>query len=99
MTTCADGLPQLWDLAPGGTAVESSTLAPVWLPEVIEACAFRSLDEFGSLQVGTTAQMIQLKKERLASTSNEPWEVFGRWLFTSPEKRSPTPWGNESLQP
>jgi WD40 repeat protein len=80
---------RLWDMPPRETA-------PVWLAD---------LADFASTQVrydqSRTPEMekiAQLRRQLLASTSNDPWEKFGRWYFSESDMRPISPWSTLSLK-
>jgi WD40 repeat protein len=85
LTASADHTARVWDIAP-------ETASPDWLPDVLEAASFQSLDDSGGLRPFWTEKYFQIRRERLASTSNDPWDVFGRWLFSDPTTRTISPW-------
>ena len=81
---------RIWDAAP-------ETTAPPWLPDVLEALSLTSLDDSGALQRADVEKVKAARQERLASTSNDPWEIYGRWLFTDPQARTISPWSTVTL--
>jgi WD40 repeat protein len=89
MTVSEDGV-KIWDLAPSGTC-------PEWLPDVLDASALQFLNDVDSVQQFSVDEFNQIRQERLASVSTDPWEVFGRWLFSDPENRTLSPWATETV--
>jgi WD40 repeat protein len=89
-TSSADGTARLWQVAPASEP-------PAWLPDALEACSFQYLDESGTLQAYSADKFNRIRTERLASMSNDPWEVFGRWLFSDPQTRTISPWSSVTV--
>jgi WD40 repeat protein len=66
---------QLWSLPP-------ATAAPPWLADVLEAAAGQFLNDRGILEELPAERSEKIRLERLASTSRDPWEIFGRELYS-----------------
>jgi hypothetical protein len=49
------------------------------------------------LQAYSADKFNRIRTERLASMSNDPWEVFGRWLFSDPQTRTISPWSSVTV--
>jgi len=63
------------------------------------------LAEFASTQVRydverkpSVDKITELRGKLLASTSNDPWEKFGRWYFMEEDVRPISPWSTVSLK-
>lgn len=63
------------------------------------------LADFASTQVRYDAtrkpkldEIMKLRLRLLASTSNDPWQKFGRWYFSESDVRPISPWSTLSLQ-
>ncbi len=65
---------------------------PLWFSDLIEASAFSRLNPLGVAETVPTEKILEMRRERLASTSNDRWEIFGRWLFSDPTERTVSPW-------
>jgi WD40 repeat protein len=90
VTASDDKTASIWDIAP-------ETTPPEWLPDVLEAYVFQYLDESGTPRIYSAGNFSRIRAERLASTSDDPWEVFGRWLFSDPETRTISPWSSVTV--
>jgi WD40 repeat protein len=89
LVTSGDTIVRSWDIAPRETP-------PPWLAD---------LADFGYTQVRYDAnrqpkldEIMALRTRLLASTSNDPWEKFGRWYFMESDVRPVAPWSTMSLQ-
>jgi len=89
LVTSKDKLVRFWDIPPRETP-------PSWLAD---------LADFASTQVRYDATrrpeldaIMPLRLRLLASTSNDPWEKFGRWYFLESDVRPISPWSTLSLQ-
>jgi WD40 repeat protein len=67
---------------------------PNWLPDFIEALALTHFNEFGRLEVTSTDQFERIRTERLASKSENPWDIYARWLITPRQERTISPWSS-----
>jgi hypothetical protein len=65
---------------------------PLWFSDLIEASAFSRLNQLGVAEAVPAEKILEMRRERLASTSNDRWEIFGRWLFCDPTARTVSPW-------
>jgi WD40 repeat protein len=90
VTASWDNTARVWDMSP-------SSDSPNWLPDALEAYAFQYLDDSGTLHVYSAEKFNRIRQERLDSTSNDPWEIFGRWLFSDPETRTISPWSSVTV--
>ncbi len=89
LVTAKDNLVRFWDVPP-------HEAPPDWIAD---------LAEFASTQVRYDTQrkpkldaITKLRSRLLASTSNDPWEKFGRWYFSESAARPISPWSTLSLQ-
>ena len=65
---------------------------PPWFSDLIEAAAFSRLNDLGVAEPVPAEKILGMERERLASASDDQWEIFGRWLFTDPTERTVSPW-------
>jgi len=82
--------------------IRTTDLAPVtdppaWFCDLLEASAFGRLNRRGVIESVPSEKILEIKRERLASTSSDQWEVFGRWLFSEPTSRTISPWSKTTL--
>jgi hypothetical protein len=76
---------QIVDLAPAADP-------PAWFADFIEAASFSRLNDLGVVESVAPEKILEIQQQRLASALNDPWEIFGRWLFSDPTSRTVTPW-------
>jgi WD40 repeat protein len=89
ITACNDGIARVWDVAP-------TSDSPKWLPDLLEAASCQ-LDYSGTPKPLTAEKLSRIRHERLASSPTDQWEVFGRWLFAEPDKRTISPWSSVTV--
>jgi WD40 repeat protein len=89
MVTSPDNTVRFWDVPPREPP-------PPWLAD---------LDDFASTQVRYDRsrkpdldKIRALRQQLLASSSNAPWDRFGRWYFLESDVRPISPWSTLSLQ-
>lgn len=90
LTASLDHTARLWDMPP-------DTDAPGWLADLAESVAEKRIDERDHIESVPGDEIVQLGKERLASTSADRWEQFGRWFFSDAATRTVSPWSTCSL--
>jgi WD40 repeat protein len=70
--------------------------APAWVADLAEFAASQApYDDSHKSDLG---KMGQLREKLLASTSNDPWDKFGRWYFMESDVRPISPWSPISLK-
>ncbi len=69
---------------------------PVWLADLAEFAATQT--RYDQSHSPDLAKIKLLRAQLLASTANDPWEVFGRWYFAESNLRSISPWSTVSLE-
>jgi WD40 repeat protein len=80
---------RLIDLAP-------EEKAPDWLADLAAFTATQV--RYDVDRPADVDQVSGLREKLLASTSDDPWEKFGRWYFTDSENRAVSPWSTLSLK-
>jgi WD40 repeat protein len=85
VTASSEGTATIWDIAPEGPT-------PAWLPDVLEAVSYQTIGEDGAPYVYSIEKYNAVRQACLTSVSKDPWDEFGRWLFTDPDARTISPW-------
>jgi WD40 repeat protein len=80
---------RFWDLPPQETP-------PPWLADLAVFAATQV--HYDTLRIADLPSMEQLRSRLLASSSNDPWEKFGRWYFAESDVRPISPWSTVSLK-
>ena len=89
LVTSKDHLVRFWDMPPRETP-------PAWLAELAEFASTQV--RYDTLRKPELDRVTELRTQLLASTSNDPWEKFGRWYFLESDVRPISPWSTVSLQ-
>jgi WD40 repeat protein len=89
LVTAKDNLVRFYDVPP-------REAPPAWIAHLADFAATQV--RYDTLRKPKLDEITKLRARLLASTSNDPWEKFGRWYFSESDVRSISPWSTLSLQ-
>ena len=84
-----DGTAQVFDIPPQAPA-------PAWLADLAEFAATQN--KYDQSRLPDLVKIRALRTQLLASTSDDPWSVFGRWYFAESDVRPISPWSKIPLE-
>jgi WD40 repeat protein len=87
--TSKDNLVRFVDLPPRDAP-------PEWIADLADFAATQV--RYDATRKPKLDEIMKLRTRLLASTSNDPWQKFGRWYFSESDVRPISPWSTLSLQ-